>query len=198
VLSIPSNISIGSNVLGAHYPTPTVPSPTLTSLCFQQFGKSAFRSPETPSFLSCGGFDNLKSQLGRFPFEMAHRTPGSVEDRLAKDTPTSKSSLLSDLRFAIHVCHSSQRGRRSRRVGDTVASPGGLPGLQTLLANEERSSGEKLTARPMKCRWILAQRRFSEIYLAQSEAKLLRWSNRSVGKSFIIFTHFMSGRSAAW
>jgi hypothetical protein len=25
-----------------------------------------------------------------------------------------------------------------------------------------------------------------------------RWSNSSVGKSFIIFTYFMSGRSAAW
>src|SRR3989475_1323152 len=37
-------------------------------------------------------------------------------------------------------------GGRSRRVGDTVASPGGLSGLQTLFANEtaneERSSGE--------------------------------------------------------
>jgi len=30
------------------------------------------------------------------------------------------------------------------------------------------------------------------------EAKLVRWSNSSVGKSFIIFTYFMSGRSAAW
>jgi hypothetical protein len=34
--------------LGAHYPTPTGPSPTLTSLCFQQFGESAFRSKLTP------------------------------------------------------------------------------------------------------------------------------------------------------
>src|SRR6266436_3216768 len=74
------------------------------------------------------------------------RTPSRVEDRLAKDPPTSKGSLLSDLRFAIHVCHSPQCGRRSRRVGDIVASPGGLSGLQTLFANEtsneERSSGE--------------------------------------------------------
>ena len=52
------------------------------------------------------------------------RTPSRVEDRLAKDPPTSKGSLLSDLRFAIHVCHSPQCGRRSRRVGDTAASPG--------------------------------------------------------------------------
>ena len=79
----------------------------------------------------------------RFEFD---RTPGSVEDRLAKDPPTSEGPLLSDLRFAIHVCHSPQCGRRSRRVGDTIASPRGLSGLQTLLANEtaneERSSGE--------------------------------------------------------
>ncbi len=51
-----------------------------------------------------------------------------------------------DLRFAIHVHHSPQCGRRCRRVGDTIASPGRLPSLQTLLANEaadeERSSGE--------------------------------------------------------
>src|SRR5882762_8385704 len=64
------------------------------------------------------------------------RTPSRVEDRLAKDPPTSKGSLVSDLRFAIHVCHSPQCGRRSRRVGDTAASPGGLSGLQTLFANE--------------------------------------------------------------
>src|SRR5258705_13334925 len=56
----------------------------------------------------------------------ADRTPSRVEDRLARDPPTSKGSLLSDLRFAIHVCHSPQCGRRSRRVGDTAASPGGL------------------------------------------------------------------------
>ena len=34
--------------LGAHYPTPTAPSTTSTSLCFQQFGESAFRSKLTP------------------------------------------------------------------------------------------------------------------------------------------------------
>ena len=49
-----------------------------------------------------------------------------------------------DLRSTL--CHSPQCGRRSRRVGDTVASPGGLSGLQTLCANEtaneERSSRE--------------------------------------------------------
>ena len=79
----------------------------------------------------------------RFEFD---RTPSSIEDRLAKVPPTSEGPLLSDLRFAIHVCHSPQCGRRSRRVGDTIASPRGLSGLQTLLANEtaneERSSGE--------------------------------------------------------
>src|ERR1700732_3191735 len=52
------------------------------------------------------------------------RTPSRVEHRLAKDPPPSKGSLVSDLRFAIHVCHSPQCGRRSRRVGDTAASPG--------------------------------------------------------------------------
>src|SRR5713226_3284542 len=54
------------------------------------------------------------------------RTPSRVEDRLAKDSPTSRGSLVSDLRFAIHVCHSPQCGLRSRRVADTAASPGGL------------------------------------------------------------------------
>jgi hypothetical protein len=34
--------------------------------------------------------------------------------------------------------------------------------------------------------------------LAQLKAKLDWWSNISVGKCFIIITHFMSGRSAAW
>ena len=35
--------------LGAHYPTPTGPSTTLTSLCFQQFAESAFRSKLNPN-----------------------------------------------------------------------------------------------------------------------------------------------------
>ena len=39
---------------------------------------------------------------------------------------------------------------------------------------------------------------FSEIYLAQSEAKMGGWSNSSVGKYSIISMYFMSGRSAAW
>jgi hypothetical protein len=34
-LSISPKISIGSNTLGAHYPTPTASSTTLTPLCFQ-------------------------------------------------------------------------------------------------------------------------------------------------------------------
>jgi hypothetical protein len=35
--------------LGADHPTPTAPFPTLTSLCFQQFGEPAFRSAANPN-----------------------------------------------------------------------------------------------------------------------------------------------------
>jgi hypothetical protein len=41
-VSIPYNISIGSNALGAHYPTLTALSTTFTSLCFQYLGNLVF------------------------------------------------------------------------------------------------------------------------------------------------------------
>src|SRR5258705_9872901 len=71
------NKGFATTVCGGGAPAPklglrlqTTPSNLSNYQCFEQIGASAFRSPETPTFLSCSGLDNLKSQLGSFPFEM--------------------------------------------------------------------------------------------------------------------------------
>jgi hypothetical protein len=51
---------------------------------------------------------------------------------------------------------------------------------------------------PLDSGTAMVQRNLFGGVLAQLEAKMDRWSNSSVGKCFIIFAYFMSGRSAAW
>ena len=56
--------------------------------------------------------------------------------RLAKNSSASKDCLPSDLRPALHVCHKTERRRRSRRVGDSDASSERCASLQEIFSNE--------------------------------------------------------------
>jgi DNA-binding transcriptional LysR family regulator len=63
-----------------------------------------------------------------------------------------------------------------------------------------RDSSRKVRRYPGTARGLFATRQVLERWplMRGLEAKLVRWSNSSVGKSLIIFTHSLSGRSAAW
>jgi hypothetical protein len=76
--------------VGAHYPTPTAPSITFTSLCFQQFGESAFRSKLTP-------IAGKTSHSGTLLAQGAH----------LRDTNSSKAGVLPKTFW--HSWHSSVR-----------------------------------------------------------------------------------------
>ena len=58
------------------------------------------------------------------------------EDGLARDVAPGKGAVLPDLRSAVDLCDSPERGWRGRRVGDAVASTGRCEGVQEVLADE--------------------------------------------------------------
>ena len=163
--------------------------------------------------------------ISEFVFRSLQTLDGGTQKEVAD-------SLLSDLRFAIHVRHSPQCGRRSRRVGDTVASPGGrrprrAGRVDLAICTKDAGARRVLRTMPRCCRKPSNVPRPSDgipsyiVLLVSSPlavpfpakcaiigclkigvqshgGDIGQMERQSVGKSFIIFTYFMSGRSAAW
>ena len=71
-----------------------------------------------------------------FPSDANPTGSEDTEDGLARSFTKGQGAILPDLRSAVHLCDSPQRGRRSGRVGHAIASAGRRKGVQEVLANE--------------------------------------------------------------